>query len=327
MTKTSIITLSIIYVICLYGSLSVGYEFYSPREIYLAITGHRPDWLFVLVELRLPRIILALLVGSALGISGALLQQLTRNPMSSPDILGLNSAAALAVVLLLLVVPSAGASLLTIAAILGVLMACIIIGLLARAPQFNNSMLALPLLGVVLSMLFAAITQAILTMSEATMEQALFWLSGSIVDRGFDSILNGLPPWAAGIFCTLWILPQLKILLLDTDHAKSLGVNVQRLSKYILLAVILLSASAVIFAGPIGFVGLIIPHIARLLSPRSPVKMVLLSAWLGGLLMLIADIIARLAAYPEETPVGVITAIIGAPVLLFFVLKMTRRTR
>jgi len=304
------------------GSLLLGYEIYSPVNLWSALSGERMDFSYIIFELRLPRAVMALFIGMSLAISGAALQLLTRNPMAAPDILSLNSAAALAVVFSLLLIPSISAAGLALAALVGVSLGTILLLALLKASGARQSTIKLPLLGVVLSLFMAALTQAILALDESTLEQALFWLSGSLVNRETNLLLLGLPMITVGLLVLLSQLRWFNLLQLEPEHAHSLGLNVKKLSRLLLLAVILMTSGAVVMAGPISFVGLIAPQIIRATQQSlSPTRFLIQSALFGALMLLSADILARFVAFPKETPVGVLTAALGAPILIFFAYK------
>jgi len=303
------------------GSLLLGYENYSLAELWDAVTGQRLDFSYIIFELRLPRATMALFIGMSLAISGAALQLLTRNPMAAPDILSLNSAAALAVVFTILIIPTISLAGLALAALIGVCLGVALLLSLLKASGAKQSTIKLPLLGIVLSLFMAALTQAILALDEGTLEQALFWLSGSLVNREADLLLLGLPMITAGLLLLISQLRWFNLLQLDPDHAQSLGLNVSKLSKLLLIAVILMTSGSVIMAGPISFVGLIAPQIIRATQRLSPAQFLIQSAFFGALMLLVADILARFVAFPKETPVGVLTAALGAPILIFFAYK------
>jgi len=314
----------LILIVAAYASLSLGYENYSPFTLWAMLNGDYQDVAYVVLELRWPRLCIAVIVGSSLAVAGALLQLLTRNPMVAPDILGFNAMAAALVVLCLWIVPEAPVWLLMLCALVGVMIASLVIAALNMASKEQQSMVKLPLIGVVFSLLASAVTQALLSLNEGTMEQALFWITGSIQGRELSLLYYCLPLVLLGFSLVLVLLPQLKLLQLDSQHAQSLGLSTKRLYRLLFIAITSLVAAAVVLAGPIAFIGLIVPQFSRLLVGYHIGKLLTACALLGASLLVFADVLARFLIYPEELPVGVVTAFIGAPLFIFLLTKRSK---
>lgn len=304
-------------------SLLLGYQSYGLYQLVQAFAGEVSEASYILLDLRLPRAILAPVVGAALAVAGVMLQSMTRNPLTSPDIIGMNSAAALVVVVLLTVMPGISLYWLNVGAISGAGCAGLLVYLLAKIGHDKHSLLKLPLLGAVITLFFSAMTQVILTLDEAVLEKALFWLAGSVTDRGYDLMQVGLPVITLGFVLTALCLRQMELLHLDESHAHSMGVNIKRLHNMVLLSVALLVGGSVVLAGPIGFIGLVIPQFAKLVFGYRHRILIPGAALMGALLLTLADVLSRFVIYPQEAPVGVVTAIIGVPLFIYYVVHHT----
>lgn len=297
------------------GSVLLGYQLFSPLELWHALAGADDPNAHILREWRVPRALLAPLVGTALALAGALLQSLTRNPLAAPELIGMNAGAALAVVTLAFVAGSVGLAAISGAALGGALGSALLVYLVAGAEP-GAAKLRLPLVGAALMLMFGALTQALLGYQESTLDQMLFWLHGSLAGRGYDMLNQGLPLLLAGLLLALLALPHLDLFLLDEPLAASLGQPVRRARWLAFGAAACLGSAAVVMAGPIPFVGLVAPHMARLLVGGRHRRLLPVAALLGALLLTLADIGARFIVYPDEAPVGALVALLGAPLFL-----------
>lgn len=278
----------------------------------------------VFEEIRLPRTLLAVLIGASLGLSGAALQGMVRNPLAEPGVIGVSTSAALGAVIvfyfgLTAIFPMA----LPLGGIAGALLAVIFLYLLTGK---NSSMLTLILAGVAVSSLAAALTALALNLSPnpyASLE-IFFWLMGSLADRSFTHVWLILPPTLLGWWLMLKGRRDLDVLSLGEDTAQSLGVNLQKLNQKIILGVALTVGSAVSVSGGIGFVGLVVPHLLRPYVGYQPGRLLISSALGGAILLLAADIIVRLLPTQQELKIGVLTALLGAPFFLHLILKSRR---
>ncbi|MBQ0724581.1 MAG: iron ABC transporter permease [Cycloclasticus sp.] len=276
-------------------------------------------------EIRLPRTLLAILIGASLGLSGAALQGMVRNPLAEPGIIGVSSSAALgAVIVFYFGLASVFPMALPIGGIIGALLAVIFLYLLTGK---NSSMLTLILAGVAISSLAAALTALALNLSPnpyASLE-IFFWLMGSLADRSFTHVWLILPPTLLGWWLMLSTRHDLDALSLGEETAQSLGVQLQSLNKRIILGVALAVGSAVSVSGGIGFIGLVIPHLIRPWVCFQPGRLLLSSALGGAVLLLAADIAVRLLPTQQELKIGVLTALLGAPFFLHLILKSKRQ--
>ncbi|WP_083093721.1 FecCD family ABC transporter permease [Rothia nasimurium] len=277
-------------------------------------------------DLRLPRALAALLVGAALAVAGVLTQALTRNPLAEPGLLGVNSGAALAVV--------SGAATLGITSLSGRLwLACAgaacaallvgWIGLGRRIPS-TDPLAHLLLTGLALSACASAMTGSITIFNSSAFDSHRFWVVGSLAERTYEQVGAVAPLIGLGVLLSLVVLKPLDALLMGEDAAAALGIPVSQVRLLTLLAITLLCGGATALAGPIGFVGLVVPHTLRLLVGTSIKRLLPLSLLFGPVLVLASDVIGRLVLAPAELEVGIVTALVGAPVLLALVLGRKR---
>ncbi|PHS71699.1 MAG: ABC transporter permease [Cycloclasticus sp.] len=278
----------------------------------------------IISDIRLPRAVLAVLIGASLGLSGAALQGMVRNPLAEPGVIGVSTSAALgAVIVFYFGFATAFPLALPLGGITGALLAVLFLYLLTRS---NNSMLTLILAGVAVSSLSAALTALALNLSPnpyASLE-IFFWLMGSLADRSFTQVWLILAPTLMGWWLILSTRRDLDVLSLGEDTAQSLGVNLQRLNKRIILGVALSVGAAVSVSGGIGFVGLVVPHLLRRFVGYQPGRLLTCSALGGAVLLLAADMTVRLLPTQQELKIGVLTALLGAPFFLHLILKSKR---
>ena len=277
-------------------------------------------------HIRLPRAILAVLVGATLAVVGTVLQAMVRNPLADPTILGGTSgAAAGAVSVMVLGWAFAGIYTLSVAAFAGGLIGYGLAFLLASSSG-GLSPLRLVLAGIAVSYLFAAVTSMLIFISEQsqTARVALFWMLGALGGARWDQL--GLPAilLVAGLVYLLAQARALNLLLFGDETATSMGIPPDRLRRVLFVVVALLTGTSVALAGGVGFVGLVIPHAARMVAGSDHRRVLPLAAFVGALFLLWADVLARLAIQPRELPIGVITALVGAPV---FALLLRSRLR
>ncbi|MXX92294.1 MAG: iron chelate uptake ABC transporter family permease subunit [Chloroflexi bacterium] len=277
----------------------------------------------IIETIRLPRILLALTVGAALGVSGAVMQGLFRNPMADPGIIGVSTGGALgAVIAIALGLQTVFALALPGMAFVGAAAALALVYVVASLGG-RFSMAALLLAGVALSAFMAAIISAIIlfTSDLQAQREMLFWLAGGLGASTWTDIRISAPLVLIGIAVAVLFSRDLNLLMVSEDEAKALGVRVVLTRNLLLLAASLITGTAVAFSGAIAFVGLIAPHTLRLLIGADHRALIPLSAIGGGIFLLAADTLARVAIAPAEIPVGVVTALVGAP---FFVLLLAR---
>ncbi len=299
------------------ASLHIGLRTYAPGTVLAALRGSEGQDALIIATLRAPRTLVAAVAGASLGLSGLLVQQATRNPLAEPGLLGVNGGAALAVTLG--VTLFGAGTLLQIGglAALGALAATgIVFGIAALAGGTAGPATML-LAGVTVAGMFASVTQLLLLVDETALETLLFWLSGGFADRGTDLLRLGLPVLIGGLVGAMLLAPSLDALGLDDDSARSLGVRVVAVRLGALGLAALLAAGAVAMAGPVVFLGLVAPHIARRLPGSGGMAGLALTACLtGAIVAVVADIAARLVVAPGEAPVGAVLALVGVPLLV-----------
>jgi len=309
--------------LALVASLLLGYRSLSPA----ALLGWSQDLTLrhLILEYRLPRMLIAPVCGAALAVSGCLLQSLTRNPLAAPDVLGVNAAASFCVVLALFIQPDLGLGWLNgLAFVAALAMTRVLLWLLGREGA-RHSLLRLPLLGSVLAMLFAALTQTLITLDPSTQDQALSWLTGNIAGRSLRQFWAALP-WLLLAVVGLWRLwGKLDLFYLGDAQIRTLGQDPDTLRRQAVLISSLLVAAVVGVIGPIGFIGLLVPRMALRLSVSGHRHWLPLAALLGALLLTLADLLARFIYYPEDIPAGVVTALLGGPAFLFLLYRQRGR--
>lgn len=273
-------------------------------------------------SLRVPRTLVGIGVGVALGLAGALMQGVTRNPLADPGILGVNAGASLAVVLAIYAIDVTSLSGYVWFAFLGAAGASVVVYGLGSLGRDGATPVKLALAGAAVSALLGSVTTAILLLDVATLDQFRFWVVGSLAGRDATILRQVAPFLAVGTVLALASARSLNTLSLGDDVARSLGQRVGLARACSALAVVVLTGAAVAAAGPIGFVGLTVPHVARAVTGPDYRWVLPYSAVLAPILLLGADIIGRVVARPGELQVGIVTAFLGAP---FFVALVRRR--
>jgi iron complex transport system permease protein len=316
----------LLIVLCLL-SLYIGRYPITPGDLFRFVFYGQvsdPNLPVVLFNIRLPRILAAIAVGGALSIAGTAYQGLFRNPMVSPDILGVTSGAGLgAAVAILLSLPVVGIQMLSFAGGLSAVLLAVSIG--KSVGKGHDVILVLVLSGMIISSLCGALLS--LTKYLADPDDKLpaitYWLMGSLASIRLDDLSIILPIIAAGVI-PLWLLSwQLNVLSFGEDESRSLGINTSVLRAVIILSASLVTASIVAVSGIIGWVGLIVPHITRMITGPNHRILLPASFLFGGLFLLVVDNLAR-SVSSVEIPIGILTAVIGAPFFLFFLKKSKR---
>ena len=326
--RVPVILLVLTVVTLLAMIVSVGYGEYpiSPIDVVKTLLGiptANGDYAFIINTLRLPRTIVAFLVGVGLAIAGTITQGITRNPLAAPGIIGVNAGATLAAVSLIILLPNAPVSLLPFAAFGGALAIAILIYLLAW--QGGSSPVRLILVGIGFSLIASALTDIMITFGEInTVSQALVWLAGSVYGRSWSQVI-ALIPWIVifGLMALL-LTRELNTLNLGDEVARGLGSRVEWQRGLLLLTSVALAGASVATAGAVGFVGLMSPHLGRQLVGASHEGLLPVSAMMGGMLVVIADLLGRVLFAPLELPCGIITAAIGAPYFVYLLISQRK---
>ncbi|MGE6717597.1 FecCD family ABC transporter permease [Peribacillus frigoritolerans] len=275
----------------------------------------------VIQSVRLPRALIASAIGASLAISGVLMQTLTKNPLASPDIFGVNAGAGLAVVTGVTVFGISNLQVFTWLSFIGAAIAAISIYLIGSMGRGGLTPMKLTLAGAAMTAMVASLTQGLLVSNEALLEQVLFWLAGSVSGRSLDNLVAVLPYLVAGWGLALIMSGKMNVLSMGEDVAKGLGLNIAFLKLVLGLAIILLAGGSVAVAGPIGFIGIVVPHLTRSIVGIDHRWLIPFSGLFGAVLLIAADVISRYILMPREVPVGVMTAIIGTPFFIYIARK------
>ena len=303
-------------------SISLGAKSIAFTKVIDVLLGNAPDSLEATIILqRIPRTVFGILAGGALGISGALMQSITRNPIADPSILGVNTGASLFVV--------AGIAFFNITvayqyiwlAIIGAGVTAVFVYSVASMGKDGATPLKLALSGSAVSIVLGSLVSTIMLPNNRVMEAFRFWQVGSIGSATWESIMLISPFLIVGFIISMFISGYLNNLALGDEAATALGTNVVMTRTIGALSSVLLCGATTALAGPIGFVGLIIPHIIRLIFGSEMSKMLPLSFLGSAILMLVSDIIGRIISLPGETEVGIVTAVLGAPVFILAIRK------
>ncbi len=312
-------------VICLIASIALGAIALPLPTIYAAFTAFDGSSEHLIVRsVRLPRTLIALTVGAALAVAGAIMQGITHNPLAAPDILGIEPGATLAVVVAVCFFSDASLSVYAGLGFLGAGVAAVIVYLLGSLGRGGLTPLNLTVAGAALTAFLVSLTTGLLVLNQRTLEEILFWLAGSVAGRDVQVLFQVLPYMVLGLFLALGLSKQLTTLALGEDVAQGLGQQTVWVKVTAAVSIVLLSGGAVAVAGPIGFIGLVVPHIVRFLVGVDYRWIIPYAAIAGAILLLLADIAARLVIQPQELPVGIMTALVGAP---FFIHLARRRVK
>ncbi|HIB3266338.1 TPA: Fe(3+) dicitrate ABC transporter permease subunit FecD [Citrobacter youngae] len=303
-----------------------GFSVLSLQMGVIAVPWHAllTDWQtgreyhYVLTAYRLPRLLLALLVGAALAVAGVLVQGIVRNPLASPDILGVNHAASMASVGALLLLPSLPVIALPLLAFAGGMAGLILLRMLANTSQ----PMKLALTGVALSACWASLTDYLMLSRPQDVNSALLWLTGSLWGRDWSFVKIAAPLLMLFLPLSLGFCRDLDLLALGDARATTLGVSVPRIRFQALLLAVAMTSTGVAVCGPISFIGLVVPHMVRTITGGRHRWLLPVSAMTGALLLVAADLLARIIHPPLELPAGVLTAIIGAPWFVWLLVRM-----
>lgn len=279
----------------------------------------------IIQTLRLPRAVTALLVGAALGVAGAIMQGLTRNPLADPGLLGIEAGAALAVVGGIFLFRINSLPVYAVFAFIGGTVTALAVYGLGSMGRGGATPFKLTIAGAALSSLLASLTTTILMFNQRSLEEVRFWLAGSVAGREMSLVLQAAPFLLIGLLIAFVMGRQITTLSMGEDIARGLGQNVGWIKIIAAVAVIVLSGSAVALAGPIGFVGLVIPHVVRMFAGIDYRWVLPYSALLGASFLVISDLIGRILVRPYEMPVGIITAAIGGPIFIYLVRWKVKR--
>lgn len=302
------------------ASVLIGANTLSPDQVLATLAGHgTAETRFVVWDQRIPRTAAALVVGAALGVAGALIQAFTRNPLADTGILGVNAGAAFFVAVGITFLGVTSPADYVWLACTGALLLTVAVYAIGTGRDSGGGPVRLTVTGVALGAVFAGLTTGLTLTHPDSFDRMRGWAAGSLLERGFDVVLPVLPLVAAGLVLACVAAPALNSITLGQDVARSHGVNVGRTTVIVLAAVTLLAGSATAIAGPIAFVGLMVPHVVRWTLGANQWTIMTGSLVLAPVLVLLADVLGRIAVLPSEMPVGIVTAFVGAPVLIALV--------
>ncbi|MCF6350769.1 MAG: iron ABC transporter permease [Flavobacteriaceae bacterium] len=331
-TKNQFIVLTILGLFFMILNISLGSVNIPFKDVVLGVLGDtniKESWLYIIQNYRLPKAFTAILVGSGLSISGLLMQTLFRNPLAGPFVLGISSGASLGVALLILGASLFGASFsalafsnfgLAIAASSGAFLVMLAVMIVAQKVQNTMSIL-------IIGLMFGSLTSAIISVlayfsSAQELQQFLFWSFGSLGNLSWNELLLFFSIYLIGLILVIIIIKPLNTLLLGENYAKSLGVNLKRVKNITLITTAILTGVITAFSGPIAFVGLAVPHLAKLIFNTSNHKILLPASFIiGAIVMLISDSIAQLPNSEYTLPINAITSLFGAPIVIWLLVK------
>ncbi|MFE5804252.1 FecCD family ABC transporter permease [Streptomyces sp. NPDC056491] len=313
------VTLVLVLLAAMVVSLAVGARALTPAEVWRGLSGvPDPDQRLTEIRLivrtvRVPRTVLALVAGVALGVGGALIQGYTRNPIADTGLLGVNSGASFAVVLVIALFGLANPFQYVWFAFLGAAVAGVIVFGLASIGRGAGNPLTLALAGQGVTVFLAAMTTAVALSDKASLNALRFWNAGSVAGVGFDVIRPVIAFIVVGLVLALITLPALNLLNLGDDVARGLGVNIALSRTVGIVSITLLAGAATAACGPIAFLGLMVAHMARFLTGPDYRWLVPYAGLLGAIVLLVCDIVGRLLVRPGELDAGVVVALFGAP--------------
>ncbi len=316
----------LILLACLWVNLAFGAANIPLEEVYRALTDYDGSTEHLIIRtVRLPRSLIAMFVGAALAVAGAIMQGITRNPLASPGILGVNAGASLAVVITTFLLNAESLGFYVWFAFIGAAITAIGVYFLGSLGPGGLTPINLTIAGAALTAFLSSITSGILIVSQQTLDQVRFWLAGSLAGRELALFWQVLPYFCLGLLLALGLGRQLTMLSLGEDVAKGLGQRTILVKITAAVSVVLLAGASVAIAGPIGFIGLIIPHITRALIGVDYRWLLPYAAIFGAIFLLLADLAARLLFQPQEIPVGLVMPLIGAPFFIHLVRSQVKR--
>lgn len=318
---------ALLTVVCVFASIGLGAADITPAEVWDALFNFDSESTHHLIirTLRLPRSLIAITVGASLAIAGAIMQGLTGNPLSSPSILGVSAGAAFTVVLSTFLFGVNNPSLYAGLGLLGGATVAILVYAFAALGAGGVTPLNLILAGTVFTTLISTLTATILILSQETLDQVRFWLAGSLGSGDLDTLLRISPYFLIGFIIAIALGRQITTLSLGETIAQGLGQNTSHIKILGAISAVLLVGGSVAIAGPIGFVGLIVPHFVRFLVGIDYRWIIPYSAFAGAIILLLADILARLLIRPLELPVGLVMPLFGSPFFIYIIRTRIKR--
>ena len=302
-------------------SFALGTVFISPADVFDSIFGDSERVPRQIVwNLRIPRALLGCLVGANLAVAGVLLQGIMRNPLAAPTTVGVSAGAGLAATAVLILTPGLP-TFLPLLAFAGGMAASVFVYLLSWQPTLGTSPVRMILAGVAVTSMLGAFTTGLMTVFSDRVQPVVLWMAGNLVGRSWGHLDLVWPYSLLGLAGAVLLVRQLNVMQLGDDAAQGLGVHTERVRFIAMGLASLLAASAVSVAGLVAFVGLMVPHVMRLLGGHNHAYLIPSSAIGGAALLVWADLVARIAVSPLEMPVGIVTALLGGPFFVFLLYK------
>lgn len=326
--RWGVLVLSLVgLVMAFMASIAFGQYAIPLKHVWTAFWAFDPQSIdhVIIRTTRLSRAIVACLVGSALAVSGVLMQALTRNSLASPSIFGVNAGAVFFIVLFSTFFSVTSLNSFLWLAFLGAAIAGGLVYGLGSVGRDGLSPVRIVLSGAAISALFMAFTQGMLVIGQEGLDSVLFWVAGSVSGRSLDMVMPLVPFFAVSMVLAILAAPHINILLSGDDVAKGLGQNTIVIKVLLSVLIIGLAGGSVALGGNIGFIGLIVPHMARFMIGHDHKWLIPLSALWGAVLLLCADLLSRFVIMPEEVPIGVTTAILGVPFFIYLARKGSKR--
>lgn len=307
-----------ILIILMCGSLIFGYADTNLKMVYDSFFNFNGSNEHIIVyEVRMPRALIGAVVGASLALAGAIMQALTKNPLASPSVFGINAGAGFFMVVAVSVFYVNSYQAFTWIAFAGAAFSAFLVYFVGSFGREGLTPMKLTLAGAAMAALFSSLTQGLLVVNESALDQVLFWLAGSIQGRKIESLYVVLPYIIPAVVISLLLSKKINVLTMGEDVAKGLGQRTGFVKLLGALLVIVLGGGAVAVAGPIAFIGIVIPHFSRFIVGNDYRWILPYCVVLGGSLLVFADILARYIVMPEEIPVGVMTAFIGTPFFIY----------
>ncbi|WP_246086620.1 FecCD family ABC transporter permease [Nocardioides humi] len=307
----------------LVASLVFGSRPLPLSEVVEALIRDNGDPHTIVVEQRIPRTVLGVVVGAALGLSGALMQGMTRNPLADPGLLGVGAGASFAIVLGAILWPGAGATTLVWFSFAGAALVTVVVYLIGNAGGRGRSPVTLVLAGMAVGSVLAGLSSLLVLFNRRAFLASRSWQAGSLEGADWDVVRQVAPFVLAGVLVAAFAARGLNAVALGDDVAAALGVHPWLVRALVIVGVTVLCGAATAAVGMVWFLGMMVPHIARWITGPDQRRILAWSALLGALLMVAADVVGRVVVIPDEIPAGVVTALIGGPVLIGLVRRRT----
>lgn len=323
MKLAGLVICAILMFCCFVASVRFGFTTIKWSHLFAALINYDESSMeqVIVMTTRVPRALIAAAIGASLAMAGAIMQAVTRNPLASPSVMGINAGASVGIVAAITIFKITQMSVLVWVSFGGAALAAAAVYMLGSLGRDGLSPLKIIMAGSAMTALFVSITQGMLVHNENGLQDVMFWLAGSIAGRDLNVLLAVLPYLSIGWAAALLLSRQLNIIVMGDDAAKGLGQRTVWIKLAAGMIVVVLAGGAVSVAGPIGLIGIVVPHIARYIAGMDYRWLLPYSALLGAVLLLSADVIARFIILPEEVPVGIMTAALGAPFFIYIARK------